>query len=81
MAETIVTGADGAAWIRSQDQQQLPMLDAMILDYYHLRSHVTETSYVQHGEGTGEAVSWREQMMGVVWASGPLALQDRWGAL
>jgi len=72
---------DGAEWIRKQYQQQLPMLDAMILDYYHLRSHVTETAYVLHGEGTAEAVSWREQMMGVVWASGPLALLDRLGAL
>lgn len=72
---------DGAEWIRKQYAQQLPMLDAMILDYYHLKAHVTDASYVLHGEGTSEAVSWREQMMGVVWEAGPLALLDLLGGL
>jgi hypothetical protein len=72
---------DGAEWIRKQYAQQLPMLDAMILDYYHLRSHVTEAAYVLHGEGTPEAVAWREEMMGLVWESGAMAMLDRLGEL
>lgn len=72
---------DGAEWIRKQYAQQLPMLDEMILDYYHLKSYVTKAAYVLHGEGTPEAVAWREEMMGLVWELGPMALLDRLGAL
>jgi len=71
--------SDGAEWITNQYRRQLPMLDAHILDYYHLREHVVETSHVLYGEGTTKAEQWREQMMGTVWEQGSLVMLDRLG--
>jgi hypothetical protein len=73
--------SDGADWIRGQYQQQLPMLEANILDYYHLREHVITASYRVYGEGTPEARSWREQMLGVVLEEGPVRLLEEIGQL
>ena len=70
---------DGAEWIAKQYGIQLPMLDANILDYYHLRDHVIVASHVLYGEGTVEAHKWREDMMGVVWTQGSLVMLDRLG--
>jgi hypothetical protein len=72
---------DGADWIRRQYQQQLPMLEANVLDYYHLREHVIAASYRVFGEGTVEAQSWREQMMGLVLEEGPVRLLEEIGLL
>ncbi|NIA06124.1 MAG: hypothetical protein GWP14_00545 [Actinobacteria bacterium] len=55
------------------------MLDENILDYYHLCDHVIASSHVLYGEGTGQAQTWREQMMGYVWNQGSLAMLDRLG--
>jgi len=68
---------DGASWILKQYNQQLPMLDDNILDYYHLRDHVIKTSHTLYGEGTQEAVSWRKEIMAVVWNHGSLVFLDR----
>ena len=73
--------ADGASWILKQYDQQLPMLDENILDYYHLQEHVTETSHKLFGEGTVESVAWREKITGVVWNQGSLVMLDRLGEL
>lgn len=68
---------DGANWILNQYKQQLPMLDENILDYYHFRDYVIKTSHVLYGEGSDEAVSWREEMMTVAWEQGSLVFLDR----
>ena len=68
---------DGASWILKQYNQQLPMLDNNILDYYHFRDHVIKTSHTLYGEGTDEAVWWRKEMMAVVWDHGSLVFLDR----
>jgi hypothetical protein len=68
---------DGASWILHQYRQQLPMLDDNILDYYHFRDHVVKTSHGLYGEGSREAIAWREEMMGVVWEHGSLVFLDR----
>ena len=47
--------SDGAEWIRRQYQQQLPMLDARILDYYHFRDHAIGCAKTLYGEGTDRA--------------------------
>jgi len=70
---------DGAEWIRKQYNSQLPMLDENILDYYHLREHVTLTGQILFGEGTAESAAWREKIMGVVWNQGSLVMLDRLG--
>jgi len=69
--------ADGAEWIARQYGIQLPMLDQNILDYYHLREHVTLAGQRLYGEGTRKAQVWREEMMGYVWDQGSLVMLDR----
>jgi hypothetical protein len=72
--------SDGAEWIAHQYRRQLPMLDEHILDYYHLRDHVVQTSHVLYEEGTPKAEQWREEMMGHVWEQGSLVMLDRLGS-
>lgn len=64
--------SDGAQWIRRQYSQQLPMLDEMILDYYHLRDHAVVCSKSLYGEGTTEAQQWRKSFCQMILRSGPL---------
>jgi hypothetical protein len=68
---------DGAEWIARQYARQLPMLEENILDYYHLREHVTLAGQTLYGEGTLKARTWREDMMGYVWNQGSLVMLDR----
>ena len=68
---------DGASWILKQYNQQLPMLDDNILDYYHLRDHVIKTGHTLYSEGTQEAICWRQEMVTVVWEQGSLVFSDR----
>ena len=72
---------DGSTWILKQCNQQLPMLDANLLDYYHMQEHVTEASHKLFGEGSPESVAWREKIVGVVWNQGSLVMLDRLGEL
>jgi hypothetical protein len=72
--------SDGAEWIAHQYHRQLPMLDGHILDYYHLREHVVQTSQALYGEGTKKTEQWREQMMDYVWEQGSLVMRDRLGS-
>jgi hypothetical protein len=78
-AQTKYSVSDGASWILKQYNIQLPMLDENILDYYHFRDHVTQASYVLFGEGSKEALDWKEKMMGVVKNQGSLVMLDRLG--
>lgn len=64
--------SDGAQWIRRQYSQQLPMLEAMILDYYHFRDHTIACSKSLYGEGTTEAQQWRKGFCETMLQSGPL---------
>jgi len=70
---------DGAEWIAKQYAVQLPMLEENILDYYHLREHVTLAGQALYGEGTPQAQAWREEMMGYVWNQGSLVMLDHLG--
>lgn len=76
-AKTKYAVTDGAEWIARQYQQQLPMLDVHILDYYHLRENVVKTSHVLYGEGTAKAQGWVEDMIGCAWQNGSLAMLHR----
>ena len=64
--------SDGARWIHRQYSLQLPMLDAMILDYYHFRDHSIACSKSLYGEGTTEARQWRKSFCRTTLQSGPL---------
>ena len=70
---------DGAEWIRNQYNIQLPMLDENILDFYHFREHVTETSHVLFGEGSDQASTWKDQMLAVAKNQGSLVMLDHLG--
>lgn len=71
--------SDGATWILRQYNIQLPMLDENILDFYHFRDHVTHTSHVLFGEGSKEAVGWKEKMMDIAKNQGSLVMLDHLG--
>ena len=70
--------SDGAPWIVGQYRRRLPMLEANVLDYYHLREHVIATSHVCWGEGTAQAKQWQEEMMYVALSEGPVRWKS-WG--
>ncbi len=57
-ADEKVAVSDGAEWIRRQLQTRLPMLDARILDYFHLMQQVGAAAMVCFGEGSKEASAW-----------------------
>ena len=64
--------SDGADWIRRQYQQQLPMLDAMVLDYYHFREHTIRCATTVFGEGSEAASRWRKALCTTMIQSGPV---------
>jgi len=78
-AENKYSVTDGASWILRQYNAQLPMLDENILDYYHLREHVTQAGHLLFGEGSNEALAWKRQMMDVAKNHGSLVMLDRLG--
>ena len=78
-AQTKYSVSDGARWILKQYNIQLPMLDENILDFYHFRDHVTDASHVLFGEGSQEALAWKEKMADVAKNHGSLVMLDRLG--
>jgi hypothetical protein len=71
--------ADGAKWIARQYRKQLPMLDEHILDWYHFKEHVVETSHVVYGETNPKAGHWQDKMLDAAWEQGSLAMLHRLG--
>jgi hypothetical protein len=72
---------DGADWIAHQYRQQLPMLDAMILDYFHLRDQTIRCAKMLYGEGADEATEWRKTLCATLRESGPLDVVTELGLL
>jgi len=68
--------SDGATWILKQYTIQLPMLDENILDFYHFREHVTAAGNILFGEGSQEALAWKEKMTAVAKNQGSLVMLD-----
>ena len=54
---------DGAEWLRRQMRTRLPMLDEMILDFYHFAEHVAGTSAACWGLGSDEAHGWTTRVL------------------
>jgi len=69
--------ADGAKWIERQYRLNLPMLDEHILDWYHLKEHVVETSHEVYGESTPQARAWQKKMLHAAWEQGSLVMLHR----
>jgi hypothetical protein len=54
---------DGAEWIRSQFQRNVPYLDALVLDFYHLAEHVHAARRIVFGEDNQTGKAWAEQLL------------------
>ena len=65
---------DGAEWLRRQMRTRLPMLDEMILDFYHFAEHVGAASAACWGVDTPESSSWTGQVLHLAKQEGPLAV-------
>jgi hypothetical protein len=62
-ADEKIALVDGAEWIRKQMQQNLPCLDVLTLDCFHLAQHVHQTASEVFGEGEESAKQWAERVM------------------
>jgi len=71
--------ADGAKWIDRQYQLNLPMLGANILDWYHFKEHVVETSHAVYGEASPKAKDWQTKMLEAAWDQGSRVMLHRLG--
>jgi hypothetical protein len=54
---------DGAEWLRRQMRSRLPMLDELILDFYHFAEHVAGTSAACWGLGGQESQAWTSKVL------------------
>jgi hypothetical protein len=65
---------DGAEWIRRQMRTRLPMLDEMILDFYHFAEHVAAASAACWGMETVESRDWTGKVLHIAKHEGALAV-------
>jgi hypothetical protein len=65
---------DGAEWLRRQMRMRLPMLDEMILDFYHFAEHAGAASITCWGLDTPESKSWTGMVLHLAKHEGPLAV-------
>lgn len=61
-ADEKISLTDGGPWIRNQFLEHLKYLDAMLLDFYHLSSHIWEIARCCLGQGP-EAAAWAEDQL------------------
>lgn len=73
-AEQKFSVTDGAEWIRRQMRVRLPMLDEMILDFYHFAEHVAAASHACWGQETAESRNWTGKVLHMAKHEGPLAV-------
>jgi hypothetical protein len=65
---------DGAEWLRRQMRIRLPMLDEMILDFYHFAEHVATASLACWGMETPESKNWTGNVLHLAKHDGALAV-------
>lgn len=68
--------ADGSPWIRNEIELY-GLVDALGLDYYHLRENVQRARLAVYGEASAEGQAWREEVMGLFYEHGYDAAWDR----
>jgi hypothetical protein len=66
--------SDGAEWIRRQMQARLPMLDAMVLDFFHLAEHVAKAANLCFGQGHEQTTTWTTTLLEAVRQDGAAGL-------
>lgn len=67
--EAIFIG-DGAQWIRNQARINFPQA-SQIVDFYHVKEHITECAKKVFGEGTKKAKLWRKRCISAIYTGGP----------
>ena len=65
---------DGAEWLRRQMRTRLPMLDEMILDFYHFAEHVGAASVACWGLDSPASKTWSGEVLHLAKHEGPLAV-------
>ena len=65
---------DGAEWLRRQMRTRLPMLDEMILDFYHFAEHVGQASVACWGQDSPASKEWTGKLLHAAKHEGPLAV-------
>lgn len=67
---------DGAEWLRRQMRSRLPMLDELILDFYHFAEHVSEASAGCWGLASEQAHAWTGKVLHRAKHEGALAVLE-----
>jgi hypothetical protein len=68
--------ADGSPWIRNEIELY-GLVDALGLDYYHLRENVQRARLAVYGEENGEGQAWRDEVVGLFYERGYEAAWDK----
>ena len=68
-AEEKIGNVDGSPWIRNEIEFY-GLVDALGLDYYHLRDNVQKTRRVVYGEENPAGQDWKKEIMGLVYEQG-----------
>lgn len=74
-AQEKIGNVDGSPWIRNEIELH-GLVDALGLDYYHVRENVQKARHVVYGDDpAGEA--WKKEIMGLLYERGYSAAWDR----
>lgn len=76
-ADQKVGVADGAEWIRKQLGSKLPMLDSLILDFYHLGEHVWAVANTCFNQGSDKAKEFASEILHIAKHEGPTVLLSK----
>lgn len=71
-----IGNVDGSPWIRNEIEFY-GLVDALGLDYYHLRDNVQKTRLVVYGEKDPIGQAWKNEMMGLFYEQGYEAVWER----
>jgi uncharacterized protein UPF0236 len=68
-AQEKIANVDGAPWIRNEIELH-GLVDALGLDYYHLRENVQRARLAVYGEEHPAGQAWRDEIMGLFYEQG-----------
>ena len=66
--------SDGAVWIDNNYKIHLPMLEYNILDCHHFKEHIVELSHILFGQGSSEAVEWKNTLYKTALGNGSMVM-------
>lgn len=75
-AEEKIGNVDGSPWIRNEIEFY-GLVDALGLDYYHLRDNVQKTRRVVYGEENPAGQQWKNEIMGLFYEQGHEPVWER----